>query len=479
MFIRNLPNRSFRFLKLFVVAFAAMQLTSSVSAGEKVDELAMEKALLAHVRPLLDSLRERKVKVVGVLKFVVKREGYDLSSSEGTLNMRLAEKTEQALVVATPPSADAIERQIGVVKNATATASKIPDATHLHKDDQAKREKLFDQTYKLAWSIDGKDEAVPDAFVYGVAFIHSDSIHIDIELVAFVKGQKELIEQASFRTVLGLEDQTSLGEGHLVGRSTTNRKTGEASDTYEESARESILSSKKTPGQHVLQREDAPVGVELEFAGVKQPLQFLPNAKTGEIECKVREPKAGQSFVVKLFRKKPADTARYGIVLKVNGENTLYRQRLPDGRCSFWVLEPNAQSLIVPGYQKTKGTDGVTEPFLVVEGAAALNAVEFYGQEAGLISLTVYGEKTRDQLAENLAREDEPYRLIQDTVLPEETAKNVSQLKGRLSNSILGEIQTRGMVVPSEKVQRNVTKEVDFKREDRPFFSASIRYYRP
>ncbi len=474
---RSVLNR-FSFA-LFVVVYTALSFAPAVCAGEKVDELAMEKALLAHVRPLLDSLRDKNVKVVGVLKFVVKREGQELSASEGTLNMRLAEKTEQALVVATPPSADAIDQQIGVVRNASATASGIPGATHLDEKDPTKREKLFNKKYKLAWSIDGEVEALPDAFVYGVAFIHADSIHIDIELNAFVKGQKELIQQAAFRTVLGSEDQTSLGEGHLVGRSTTKRQGEVSKDTFEESALESTLKSKEVPGQHVLQRDDAPVAIQIAFDGVKQELQFLRDAKSGGIDCKVREPRAGQEVTFRLLRKNLADKARYGVVLKVNGENTLYRQRLPDSRCSFWVLEPNANSLVVPGYQKSKGADGTTEPFLVVEGADAIDAVKFYGQEAGLISLAVYGEKTKDQGSENLAREDEPYRLIQDTVLPDVTAENVSQLKGQLSKSILGEIKTRGIIVPGSDVKKHVTVEVNFQREDRPFFSASIRYYRP
>ncbi len=474
---RSVLNR-FGFALLGVV-YTVLSLAPTVCAGEKVDELAMEKALLLHVRPMLDSLRERNVKVVGVLKFVVRREGQKLSASEGTLNMRLAEKTEQALVVATPPSADAIEQQIGVVRNASATASGIPDATHLDEEDPIKREKLFNKKYKLAWSIDEKDEAVPDAFVYGVAHIHADSIHINIELNAFVKGQKDLIQQAAFETVLSSEDQASLGAGYLVGRSTAKRQGEVSKDTFEESALESTLKSKEVPGQHVLQRDDAPVAIEIEFDGIKQELQFLRDAKTGAIDCKVREPQAGQAVTFRLLRKNLADEARYGVVLKVNGENTLYRQRLPDNRCSFWVLEPNARSLMVPGYQKTKGKDGSTEPFLVVEGADAIDAVKFYGQEAGLISLTVYGEKTKDQGSENLAREDEPYRVIQDTVLPNGTADNVSQLRGQLSRSILGEIKTRGIIVPGSETKKHGTDEVDFRREDRPFFSASIRYYRP
>jgi hypothetical protein len=56
------------------------------------------------------------------------------------------------------------------------------------------------------------------------------------------------------------------------------------------------------------------------------------------------------SFAIKRAAKA---SGRLAVVLKVNGENTLFREKLPDLQCRKWILEPNGQPIVVRGYQRS------------------------------------------------------------------------------------------------------------------------------
>src|SRR5262249_13833707 len=72
-----------------------------------------------------------------------------------------------------------------------------------------------------------------------------------------------------------------------------------------------------------LQADTAPVELELLYNGQKVPLEIRGG------QAQIPEPQEGQK-VTFVLRRKADDKETYGVVLKVNGENTLYRQRKPD-----------------------------------------------------------------------------------------------------------------------------------------------------
>ena len=66
--------------------------------------------------------------------------------------------------------------------------------------------------------------------------------------------------------------------------------------------------------------------------------------------AKISEPQEGQKVKL-VLNYKAKDHGRYGIVLKVNGENTIAHQHLNDFECRKWVLGPNDPPIAVLGYQ--------------------------------------------------------------------------------------------------------------------------------
>ncbi len=69
-----------------------------VDVSHAADEL--DKLLLQHSRTILPTLKDRGYKNVGVLKFRVKKGDEPATDRAGTLNLRLAEKLEMALILA-------------------------------------------------------------------------------------------------------------------------------------------------------------------------------------------------------------------------------------------------------------------------------------------------------------------------------------------------------------------------------------------
>jgi hypothetical protein len=67
-------------------------------------------------------------------------------------------------------------------------------------------------------------------------------------------------------------------------------------------------------------------------------------------EALISEPREGQNVVMKIERLDKGSQA-LGAVLKVNGENTIFRERKPDLSCPKWVLHPGAPATRVVGFQ--------------------------------------------------------------------------------------------------------------------------------
>ena len=133
-----------------VLAVACLMATHVTAADD------LEKQLLKNSKPILEAVRAKGYRNVGVIKFRIKSGDGPATDRLGTMNLRLAEKLELALILA-----NKLSDPIGIIRNANATAAKIPDASHLTPEGRAK---LFSKDYPLAW---GKTRVVPDAFLTG------------------------------------------------------------------------------------------------------------------------------------------------------------------------------------------------------------------------------------------------------------------------------------------------------------------------
>jgi len=157
-------------------------------------------------------------------------------------------------------------------------------------------------------------------------------------------------------------------------------------------------------------------------------------------------------------------------VVFVNGENTLYKQRLPAAQCSKWVLDPNAEPIKLRGF-KAEGDKG--EAFRVLcRAESKLNEI-YYGADVGTIALVVFREK-RGQKEEKLLTEDEEDLAdVHRGILPTERPRNLGALKQQLHADA-----NRGLIGTGEQITfKTIT--VKFDTDPTPIMSATIRYYKP
>lgn len=405
---------------------------------------SLERELLKNSPKVIRYLQDKGCKNVGVLKFRVKKGDDAITDSVGLANMTIATRLEIALILANDKDA---KKQIGIIQNASAVAAGLKDASHLTKEG---RVKLFDARYPLAW---GKDKVTPDAFLTGVAELSADRKEITVGIVAFGKADDKLEKVAKFTVGSDAMALVESGESFLL------RGVFDDGKVVETTA--GVSTGKIT---YPTQDKEAPVKLDILYDG--KPIAL--DIKDGK--ALVREPKQGQkvSFVLK---RNGSSKERYACVLMVNGENTLYRQRVTPLLCKKWVLEPGEGPITVAGY-KLEGDKG--EAFRVLSRAASKKVEMYYGADVGTISLTVFHERKKAE-DYSLDVDAEDLAAIRGAKFPEdkEMPLNIDALKARLHT-----FQIKGIVVPGETFDFQ-TRKVKFDPDPTPLMSAVITYYKP
>lgn len=430
----------------------------------------IERQLLKGSPTIMKALRDKGYKNVGVLKFRVKNGKAPATDRQGTLNRRLAEKLELALILA-----NKVNDPVGIVRDANAVAATIDGATHLTSEG---RVKLFTKSYRLAW---GKTEVVPDAFLTGVAAMTTDLQMMTVVITSFDATKLELEEVARFDVKLDLEDLLESGESFTVRGVFDNaslkmtederkdKASTEARTTSIETKTETETATKPTKSRiHPLspQNADAPVSLEILYNGKPQPLEFRGGAAF------IAEPTENQKVTL-LVRRKGATTGRLGVVVKVNGENTLYQQKQADPQCASWILTADRKELRIDGYQIDEKT---MKQFKVLSEKESKAKEIDYGEFVGAISITVFKEKTVNPkpptLDLALTDEGEDFDILKKGTQPESTPANPGALRQQLSQTVA----TRGLISDGAVVDRKVATTA-FEKDTIPVMSASVKYY--
>lgn len=449
------------FVTLIVVCGCLLKGTTIQAADD------LDKQLLKQAYTILETLREKEVDNVGVLKFRIKKGAEPATDRAGTLNLRLAEKLEMALILA-----NKIQNPIGIVRNANKTASTIAGANHLTQEG---RKLLFTTQYSLAW---GEDKVIPDVFITGVAFIDPSFQSMSVGLSMFDSSGAELVPLSKFEVKPDLDNLLESGESFTVRgvfdqgslKMTTDERKDKATD---EAVKATLLVKSETAAQtkptlsklHPLSpsHPDSPISLEIRYDGKIQPIEFREGAAF------VSEPNENQkvSFVV---RRKGNARPRLGIVLKVNGENTLYRQKLPDAQCSPWIFEPSLNEFGVYGYQLDAQS---LQQFKVLSQAQSKSKEIDYGEFVGTISISVLNEQTVEPKSsiDLLADDSEDFAILTRSTFPSKPPRNLSALRHQLAHS-----STRGLIVEGAVVQQNV-ETAQFKADSIPMMTATIKYY--
>lgn len=441
--------------------------------GWAADDL--EKQLLKAAPTWRTQLQEAGYRNVGVLKFLVQKEGRPGSDQFGELNIRLAQKVELALTITNP-----FTDPLGIVLNASRTAATIAGASHL---SVAGRQKLFEKSYPLAW---GNESVIPDAFITGKAILSSDLQTLKIGLAVFDKQGK--VNDNLWRGTIkpDLEDLLDAGQsfatrgafdGGNVKKSAEEQKdlaTKQAATSAVRVEKEtSVVSKLTTSSEHPLSPQNLPAPVSLEVrygpnphALRPQPLEFRNGGAF------IPEPGEGQQVVL-VVRRKGSDRSRLGVVLKVNGENTLYRQKRPDAECAPWVFEPQLTEFGIQGFQLT---DGRLEPFKVLSQAES-KALEFdYGDQLGTISIAVFRERATPEVVKS--SDDDDFSVLTRGLVLDKPARDLSALKGNLRIPGGTLALTRGVITGGAVIDSKIDT-TKFTIDPVPIMAATVRYYQP
>jgi hypothetical protein len=436
----------------FVVAFALVSLLvpSRVCAG---DEDNLDQLLLRCAPGVIRYLREKDNHNVGVLKFLVQTGTEAPTDNAGPLNLSVARRLEVALILANP------DEKLGILRNSSAAVAESRNrrATHLTADG---RRELFQVPYVLAWGTN--DEPVKaDAFVTGIAQLSADLATTTVHIQAFGKDQAEPVELCRFSVPT---DARTLAE---VGRSFRLRQLfPERKDEPAKSAAQVEQGNDK----HPLDASD--IVWEIYYDRERVPI----TVKNGK--ASVKGPKEGQAvwFALENRSAKP-----YGVVVRVNGESTLYRERLPSSLCRKWVLDPG-ERVAIRGFQTDEQT---AAQFEVLSPEKSEKEEVNYGEHAGTFALEVFASRPE---AATVALEEPKVKAVQSGEIPTTKPIKLATLQQKLVEPYRGAAKVSGGLrqlfgnneaglVVSGKAIESKTKRVPFESGPVPVLAVTVRYY--
>jgi hypothetical protein len=443
--------------KPLVVGLAVASLLSVPSLGQEPVEL--ERALVRQAPELIKKFKEKGYKNVGVLKFMAAKEGSKPTDNIGTINMLLAQRLEMALILANKP-----RDPVGIIENASAVAQTIAEASHLKKE---KRARLFEARYPLAW---GRQKVEPDAFVTGLVQISDDLKLLTVSLMAFDRTENMLTQIVpEFRARNRPEHLAELGESFVMRGFADDGKIEVKPDAAQEKARQEAALAvatkvKEATVTHPAQDAAAPIKLEVRYDGRPVTIEVQDGI------ARVPEPTEGQRVELLLHRRNKAD-GRLKAVVKVNGENTIEKQRLPDSACWGWVLETERQTPVsIQGY--LIGEDTVEE-FRVLSRTESKAREINYGPEVGSITITVFGERTGRPPRTELDDESAEVFAVSKTLKPEQKPDNFAALKATLLDDA-----NRGLIAEGARQKIGKVQTVKFNLDPVPRMALTVVYYK-
>jgi hypothetical protein len=286
-----------------------------------------------------------------------------------------------------------------------------------------------------------------------------------VAILAFDKSGEKLENVATFTAATDAP--------LLIGAGASFRVRGAFDDGKLEQAREATAEAAarvhSSRADHPLRDPETPVKLDFLYDGRPAPLEF----EDGKVS--VREPGRGQQVSFRVSKIDKADV-RYGVVLLVNGESTLYRQRLNPLHAAKWVLDRKHPVMIVRGYQTGEQS---TEAFRVLPRAESKKNAMSYCADAGTISLVVFRERPGRGAEPSTSPDDEAADLaaLARGAAPTPGPQTLAALKLQLHDAPAGGA-ARGLIVDSSAIDAPI-RPLEFQPEPTPVLSATITYHRP
>jgi hypothetical protein len=398
----------------------------------------------------------------------------------GPIHVNVAERMERGLVVVQRPK----DPEIRIAREAHKVASATKGAAFA---DESGRRALCEAEFDSFW---GSGSLSPDAFLMGVLRLESEtSRNGTLFLLAFRRSDPAAPPQKIAETPARLSVQDAIDAGRSF--QTRGLFNGGSIRTEEKTSPvdgESVVLESVVPEVAQDPFAQQPVRLQILYDGIEQAIR----RERGEF--RVSEPAAGQTIefaVVRQGDKRP----RLALVLKINGENSYGKQRLPDTGCVKWILDPTASRFPIRGFQ-LDGQDQV-QPFRAASEAESLAVQNQFGSDVGTISLTVFGERDgkapieASQVAQGeqplpadlrqVGGIDKDLQAISEGATPARSdAPSTSQslreicqrgLRGKGAGSL-----SRGLILNDSTTRVQQIRKVDFTLNPLPLFSVTVRY---
>lgn len=444
----------------FLILIIALLLLPTTVTAQTITE-GMQKQLPS----IINFLNEKNLKNVGVLKFrVTKANSNEASDSVGPMNSLLADRLELGLILANPFDES---EQLNIIEGASDQVAKIQGANHLEEEG---RRKLFDHNYTLAW---GEEKVKADAFITGGVRILPDNVSAKVLLLYVSKngGEVEPIGRP-FDAELDPQSLSESGSSFTLrgafDKTPSKAKFKAVKKQKHQAIKQQVARIKSQQTSFPLKDPTAPMQLEIRYDGQVVPVEIVDG------EARVREPREGQKVELVLVRAAAAQ-GRLGAVLKVNGENTLYRSTIRDIDAPKWILSTEHPRTLVKGYQKNEDD---FDRFVILSDEESKRRAMDYGRNVGQIQLTVFSEMSGPDPNEFILDENEEDLVAMFRgVLPAKQPKNLGALKHQIRLAGKSGPRTRGLI-GSGKSGNNKIKNVKFKPDPTPLMSVTITYYK-
>lgn len=461
---------------------AAVALPFVPAPAEEPKLQNIDGAIRAASKDILKELRVRGYKNVGVLKFLVADgdgalpdDKRTMRSNVGPLNRTLADRLEVALALLLDD-----DDKLGIISRASDAAADNPRSDFWTETGRKALFAIRPDKFSVPWRLQKPVE--PDAFLSGKALISKDHRTVAVKV--------QLIERKALRTddPVTIKEFTAMNDTRTLIETGVTFKRGADFEEQELLARADKVAPAAGDNHEALQKkadealkvlQKSPVKLEILYNGIPQPVKTdAGDHYATNVLLRVSSPKKGNEVAFRLTN--TDDNNTYGVVLRLNGYNTIYEERQDPVACRKWVLAPH-ESVKVIGFQKMK--TNTADPFTVLSPEESEAEAINYGDNAGTFDLIVFrgGRKPESAVAEV----DKPRASVSRGTMilhDEPTAMDLASFKAQLlkeSGKVVDASRGTkgGMIVKEGKEVENKVQMVEFYPEPLPDLSATIRYY--
>jgi len=471
---------------IFSVAALLFAAIPGVARADNIDVALMRKG-----REIMKYLQKNGYDNVGVLPFRVKKGTQKVEFAVGLINANMAERVENALVLATNPE----EKTIGIIRDAATVARKSDPRANYRSPDARRR--LFESKYPLAWN--DRLRVTPDAFLCGKVTISPDYRQATVAIESFdknkpgsfnkvlefgVKTDRQILAdvgqgfslwkgKGKFRRDTLLDDDDIIlidDEGEDDSKNDDKKDSGDGDANTRTNDSDVSFRDPVTPDD----TKDFPVKFTLLYDGVEQSLSKDPTAASaggGTVNMIADDPEEGQKVTFGI-RNTASDTV--GLVLTVNGQNTLYGDKGEADQLTKWVLAPGVD-YVIKGIYERDHKNYTPLVGLSDEDTKAMLETGDFRESAGLIHLYVFAKSVGGGDTQLVSSRS--LRNVASHQIPTGKVRSVYDLQRRIA-AMSNAKSTRGLIASANTTEQ---EEIETKELGDVTLTNTmiLRYYTP